>query len=77
LNQLGLFPEQLHKDGKRFWLTQEQLDLFADFDRYIIETGSDEGYPKLYSNRSDRQIELVEDSSIFDELAGELAVQMS
>jgi hypothetical protein len=75
LNQLGLFPEQLHKDGKRFWLTQEQLDLFADFDKYILETGSDEGYPKLYSNRSDRQIELVEDSSVFDELAGELAVQ--
>jgi hypothetical protein len=80
LNLLGLFSEKLHKDGKKYWLTQQQLELFAEFDRYIAQTGSEEGYPKLHSDRSNRQVEEppAEISTVFAELekevTGELAI---
>lgn len=50
---LGLTPDRLIKEGRYYLLTNEQVDLFADFDKYILETGSCDGYPKLFSNYSD------------------------
>jgi hypothetical protein len=53
LAMLGLTPDRLIKEGRYYLLTNEQVDLFADFDKYILETGSCDGYPKLFSNYSD------------------------
>jgi hypothetical protein len=53
LAMLGLTPDRLIKEGRYYLLTNEQLDLFTDFDKYILETGSWNGYPKLLSNYSD------------------------
>ena len=53
LAMLGLTPDRLRKEGRSYYLNQEQLDLFAEFDKYIIETGSPDGYPKLFSVYSD------------------------
>ena len=50
---LGLTPDRLIKEGRYYLLTNEQLELFTDFDKYILETGSTDGYPKLLSNYSD------------------------
>jgi hypothetical protein len=54
LAMLGLTPDRLIKEGRYYLLTNEQLDLFTDFDKYILETGSWNGYPKLLANYSDR-----------------------
>ena len=54
LAMLGLTPDRLVKEGRYYLLTKEQLDLFTDFDKYILETGSPDGYPKLLSTYSDR-----------------------
>jgi hypothetical protein len=53
LAMLGLTPDRLRKEGRSYYLNQEQLDLFTDFDKYILETGSSDGYPKLFSVYSD------------------------
>jgi hypothetical protein len=53
LAMLGLTPDRLIKEGRYYLLTNEQLDLFTDFDKYILETGSTDGYPKLFANYSD------------------------
>jgi hypothetical protein len=53
LNQLGFLPEVLHKDGKKYWLTQQQLDIFADFQEYITKNGSEDGYHLLLSDLGD------------------------
>jgi hypothetical protein len=45
LAMLGVTSDHLIKDGKYYSLT--------DVDRYILETGSPDGYPKLLSNYSD------------------------
>lgn len=66
LAMVGLLPEKLHKDGKFYWLMQEQYDLFCDFDNHIRSTGSTKDYPKLYINYSEDSLELDED---FGELA--------
>jgi hypothetical protein len=58
LAMLGLTSDRLIKQGRFYLLTKEQLELFADFDKYIIETGSPDGYPKLLSARSDSPITL-------------------
>lgn len=47
LAAIGLTPDKLHKDGKSYWLTQEQYSLFQSLDQYIIETGSMKGFPFL------------------------------
>ena len=47
LAMLGLTPDRLLKEGRYYFLNQEQLDLFTDFDKYILKTGSSNGYPKL------------------------------
>jgi hypothetical protein len=69
LAAIGLCPEKLHKDGKFYWLTQEQYDLFFDFDSYIIATGSIKDYPNLSTNYSVSVPESLE----VDEFSGELA----
>ena len=56
LAMLGLTPDRLTKKGRYYLLSQDQLDLFTDFDKYILETGSSDGYPKLLSNHSDNPI---------------------
>jgi hypothetical protein len=53
LAAIGLTPDKLHKDGKSYWLTQEQYRLFQDLDKHIIETGSIKGYPHLCTNPID------------------------
>ena len=53
LAMLGLTPNRLRKEGRSYYLNQEQLDLFTEFDKYIIKTGSSDGYPKLFSVDSD------------------------
>jgi hypothetical protein len=50
LAAIGLTPDQLHKDGKAYWLTEAQYRLFQDLDKYIMETGSIKGYPHLCTN---------------------------
>lgn len=55
LAAIGLHPDRLHKEGKAYWLTQAQYDLFIDFDRYIQETGSTKDYPNLYTSYSESE----------------------
>jgi hypothetical protein len=84
LNQLGFTSEWLHKDGRKYWLTEEQYQAFTEFIAYIKQTGSHEGYPKLPQERSERVIETpAEDlavavETVADELdqgtSGELAI---
>jgi hypothetical protein len=59
LAMLGLTPDRLVKEGRYYLLTAEQLDLFTEFDRYILETGSTDGYPRLLSNYSDNTVNPV------------------
>jgi hypothetical protein len=59
LAMLGLTPDRLVKEGRYYLLTAEQLDLFTEFDRYILETGSTDGYPRLLSNYSDNMVNSV------------------
>jgi hypothetical protein len=69
LAMLGLTPDRLVKEGRYYLLTAEQLDLFTEFDRYILETGSTDGYPRLLSNYSDNMDDSVaEDIEIIPEL---------
>jgi hypothetical protein len=69
LKMLGLTPDRLVKEGRYYLLTAEQLELFTEFDRYILETGSTDGYPKLLANYSDNMVNSVpEDSGIIPEM---------
>ncbi len=69
LAMLGLTPDRLVKEGRHYLLTAEQLELFTEFDRYILETGSTDGYPKLLANYSDNMVDSVpEDSGIIPEM---------
>jgi hypothetical protein len=65
LSMLGLTSDRLIKEGRYYLLNQDQLDLFSDFDKYILETGSCDGYPKLLVNYSDRPT--IPDTSIEEE----------
>jgi hypothetical protein len=56
LAMLGLTPDRLTKKGRYYLLSEDQLNLFTDFDKYILETGSSDGYPKLLSAHSDNPI---------------------
>jgi hypothetical protein len=56
LAMLGLTPDRLTKKGRYYLLSEEQLNLFTEFDKYILETGSSDGYPKLLSAHSDNPI---------------------
>jgi hypothetical protein len=69
LAMLGLTPDRLVKEGRYYLLTAEQLELFTEFDRYILETGSTDGYPKLLSSYSDNMVNPVaEDGEIISEM---------
>jgi Tfp pilus assembly protein PilW len=77
LAMVGLHPDRLHKEGKSYWLTQNQYELFVDFDKYIQETGSTKDYPHLYVNAAEplpQQDERVDDRG---ELATVAAVNIS
>jgi hypothetical protein len=69
LAAIGLYPDRLHKEGKSYWLTQAQYELFVDFDNYIRETGSSKDYPNLVNS-----VERVE--SIEQEECGDLVTVM-
>jgi hypothetical protein len=56
LAMLGLTPDRLTKKSRYYLLNEDQLNLFTDFDKYILETGSSDGYPKLLSAHSDNPI---------------------
>jgi hypothetical protein len=56
LAMLGLTSDRLTKQGRYYLLNPEQLELFTEFDKYILETGSSDGYPKLLSAHSDNPI---------------------
>ena len=71
LASLGLTSDKLHKDGKSYYLTEEQYNLFKELDNYILETGSVKGFPHLCDDTVTAP-QLIEDESTQDE-AGELA----
>jgi hypothetical protein len=74
LAAIGLTPDKLHKDGKAYWLTEAQHNLFKDLDKHIIETGSIKGYPHLCTHPIDpiESIEHTPSEPIVNE-AGQLA----
>lgn len=59
LAAIGLQPDRLHKEGKSYWLTQAQYDLFVDFDRFIRDTGSTKDYPHLQASYVEPRAEEV------------------
>ncbi len=69
LAAIGLYPDRLHKEGKSYWLTQDQYELFANFDSYIRDTGSSKDYPHLVDS-----VDPVE--SIEQEECGDLVTVM-
>jgi hypothetical protein len=50
LAMLGFTPDRLKKEGRFYYLTPAQVELFTDFDRHIRETGGTAGYPHLAGN---------------------------
>jgi hypothetical protein len=64
LAMLGFTPDRLVKEGRFYYLSPEQLTVFTEFDRYISETGSPDGFPKLLTNYSDRPAPSIEDPKI-------------
>ena len=82
LAMLGFTPDRLVKEGRFYYLSLEQLEVFIDFDRYISEAGSPEGYPKLSANHSDRSVASIKEPEISAQIstnedlpAGELTTQ--
>jgi hypothetical protein len=47
LAMLGLTPDKLEKQGRFFYLNDEQVALFTEFDQHILSTGSCEGFHGL------------------------------
>jgi hypothetical protein len=47
LAMLGLTPDRLVKQGRFYFLSAEQVELFGEFDRHILDTGSADGYAGL------------------------------
>jgi hypothetical protein len=64
LAMLGLTPDKLRKEGKFYLLTPEQVALFTDLDKHILNTGSPDGYPGLYRSEPEEQPEAIEDDSL-------------
>lgn len=60
---LGFTPDRLVKEGRFYYLSAEQLTVFTDFDSYISQTGSSDGFPKLLANYSDRPQSIKEPES--------------
>ena len=61
LAMLGFTPDRLVKEGRFYYLSPEQLAMFTEFDSYISQTGSPDGYPKLLANYSDRSAPSVKE----------------
>jgi hypothetical protein len=53
LAMLGFTPDRLTKEGRFYYLTPAQVELFADFDKHIRETGGTAGYAHLVGNNVD------------------------
>jgi hypothetical protein len=64
LAMLGLTPNKLLKQGKFYMLTPEQVELFTDFDQYLLLNGTAEGYSKLAT--ASVVMELDESSDTFE-----------
>ena len=64
LAMLGFTPDRLVKEGRFYYLSSEQLAMFTEFDSYISQTGSPDGYPKLLANYSDRSVPSIEEPKI-------------
>jgi hypothetical protein len=82
LAMLGFTPDRLVKEGRFYYLNREQLQVFADFNKYILETGSSDGYPKLLANYSDNSSPSIAEPKVISETlaeeespAGELTTQ--
>jgi hypothetical protein len=82
LAMLGFTPDRLVKEGRFYYLSPEQLEVFTDFDKYISHTGSPDGFPKLLANYSDRPTSSTKEPKIpaqtaayEDSPAGELTTQ--
>jgi hypothetical protein len=58
LTLLGLTSDCLTKEGKFYFLSDTQVQLFTAFDRHITETGNPDGFPGLCSDRSNRADDL-------------------
>jgi hypothetical protein len=61
---LGFTPDILVKEGRFYYLSPEQLTVFTDFDSYITQTGSPDGFPKLLANYSDRPVQSIKEPEI-------------
>ena len=59
LAAIDLTPDNLHKEGKAYWLTETQYNLFKELDQYIIETGSIKGFPHLCTLKNNEGGQLV------------------
>jgi hypothetical protein len=81
LAMLGFTPDHLTKEGRFYYLTPAQVELFADFDKHIRETGGTAGYAHLVGNNVDNPIspaepEIVANAVAAAELpAGQLTTQ--
>jgi hypothetical protein len=72
LAMLGMTPDKLEKQGRFYYLTPEQVELFIDFDQYILNTGSTEGYPKLQKMLVELPVADENDCWIDSEESGEV-----
>jgi hypothetical protein len=61
---LGFTPDRLVKEGRFYYLNPEQLSVFTEFDSYISQTGSPDGFPKLLANYSDRPVSSIKEPEI-------------
>jgi hypothetical protein len=77
LAMVGLHPDRLHKEGKSYWLTQDQYELFVDFDKYIQDTGSTKDYPHLFVNCAESLPRARESAKDGGELATVAANELS
>jgi hypothetical protein len=74
LAMLGLTPDKLEKQGRFYFLSVEQVKLFADFDEHILQTGSVDGYSRLSQTFAEvTELELEDEEDLFtvdEELPG-------
>jgi hypothetical protein len=69
-----LTPDKLEKQGRFYFLSVEQVELFADFDEHILQTGSVDGYSRLSQTFAEvTELELEDEEDLFtvdEELPG-------
>jgi hypothetical protein len=67
LAMLGLTPDKLEKQGRFYFLSVEQVELFADFDEHILQTGSVDGYSRLYQTFAEvTELGLEDEEDLFN-----------